>query len=138
MSNVFNVIQLAIMYGPTLTSIFEEVTSNDSLLTKIEKEAPAIGPLIAQLGAEFFPTAAPTLQKVGAVVAAFSPDYTKWLQGALNVLLTPSPNLTVDGMYGPKTKAAIQQLQAKLGLTPDGIAGKITQAAIEKALGALK
>ena len=34
-----------------------------------------------------------------------------------------------DGLYGPKTKAAVQQLQKDLGVTPDGIYGPITHKA---------
>ena len=71
-------------------------------------------------------------------VAAFDPDVTKWLQGSLNVLLDPSPNLVVDGRYGTMTRNAVEQLQTKLGLRVDGWAGEITKAAIAAALAKLR
>jgi putative chitinase len=71
------------------------------------------------------------------LIAAFDPNTTKWLQGALNTLLALNPPLAVDGQYGPKTKAAVEQMQAKLGLVVDGLAGKLTQAAIDAALAKL-
>ena len=63
---------------------------------------------------------------------------TKWLQGSLNVLLDPSPNLVIDGRYGPMTRNAVEQLQAKLGLKVDGWAGEITKAAVAAALAKLR
>lgn len=135
--SILSYIQLAIQFGPAVKAIIDEATSNDDLITKLEKGVPVLGPLIASLGAELFPNAAPTLQKVGAVVAAFDPNTTKWLQASLNAILSLSPALVVDGIYGPKTMAAVQQLQTKLGLTVDGIAGTITQAAISAALSKL-
>lgn len=134
MGSILSYIQLAIQFGPIIKGIIDEATTNDDILTKLEAEAAPVGNLIASLGAELFPQASPTLQKVGGVIAAFDPNTTKWLQGALNTLVSPSPNLTVDGLYGPKTKAAVIAVQTKLGLTSDGIAGQITQAAIQTAL----
>lgn len=125
------IVQAVVMYGPTVKALWDEATSNDSFLTKLEKEVPVLGPLIATVGATYFPKASPALQKIGAVVAAFDPNVTKWLQGELNAILSPSPPLVVDGLYGPKTIAAVEQLQTKLGLAADGIAGSITQAAIQ-------
>ena len=40
------------------------------------------------------------------------------------------PPLTVDGAYGPKTKAGIQWIQEQKGLTADGIIGDQTLAAL--------
>ena len=41
---------------------------------------------------------------------------------------------TVDGIYGPKTKAAVKLFQKKNGLTADGIVGKKTAAALGMSL----
>ena len=68
-------------------------------------------------------------------VAAFDPDVTKWLQGSLNALVEPSPNLTVDGLYGPMQRG--RAASGKLGLKVDGWAGEITKAAIAAALAKL-
>jgi Putative peptidoglycan binding domain len=66
--------------------------------------------------------------------ATFDPNMTKRLQAELNKFLSPSPNLTVDGFYGPKTREAVEAAQRKLKITVDGWAGKVTQAAIQSAL----
>jgi peptidoglycan hydrolase-like protein with peptidoglycan-binding domain len=47
---------------------------------------------------------------------------------------TPSPNLEVDGIYGPATQEAVEAAQKKLGIPVDGWAGEITQGAIQAAL----
>jgi hypothetical protein len=131
------ILQLAVQYGPLIKQIIDGALSNTDIVTKITTEAKPIASLLESIGAQFFPKAAPTLHIVGAVVAAFDPNTTKWLQGALNALLTPSPNLVVDGIYGNLTKAAVEQLQTQLGLKVDGIAGEITKAAITLALSKL-
>jgi len=90
--------------------------------------------VLDEVGAYLFPKVAPGLHIAAGAVAAFDPDVTKWLQGSLNILLEPSPNLVVDGVYGTMTRNAVEQLQAKLGLKVDGWAGEITKAAIAAAL----
>jgi putative chitinase len=57
-------------------------------------------------------------------------DYVKWLQESLNDLGT-HPKLNVDGRYGPKTKQAVRDFQAAVGIKIDGIAGPVTEAAIK-------
>jgi murein L,D-transpeptidase YcbB/YkuD len=53
-----------------------------------------------------------------------------WLQQRLNAL---GNQLTVDGVGGPATKAAVEAFQKKAGLTVDGIAGPVTRAALKQA-----
>ena len=105
-------------------------------LTKqsLQTTAPQIIPQLADIGAALFPKLAPEMQVVAAASATFDPNVTKWLQTALNKLLTPSPNLVVDGVYGPRTRAAVEAAQKKLGITVDGFAGDVTQGAIQTAL----
>jgi len=129
-----SIIQLAIQYGPTVKQIIDEATSNDEIVTKIGGLAPTIGNLISTLGAQLFPHSTSALQTVGAAVAAFDPNTTKWLQKSLNSML-PGTNLVVDGIYGKATQAAVVALQTKLGLKADGIAGMVTRAAIQAATG---
>jgi hypothetical protein len=51
------------------------------------------------------------------------------IQARLNVL-GANPPLTVDGISGPMTVAAIKAFQQSKGLTPDGIVGPLTLAAL--------
>lgn len=100
----------------------------------LQMAAPQVVPQLASLGASLFPKVAPEMQAVAAASATFDPNVTKWLQVALNKILTPSPNLEVDGIYGPATQEAVEAAQKKLGIPVDGWAGEITQGAIQAAL----
>ena len=103
----------------------------------LQTTVPQIIPQLAEIGAALFPKVPAEMQLVAAASATFDPNVTKWLQTALNKLLTPSPNLIVDGVYGPKTQEAVEAVQKKLGITVDGWAGEITQGAIQTALSKL-
>ena len=48
------------------------------------------------------------------------------LQRLLNIRLAPSPKLTVDGIFGPRTLQAVLQYQAALSISADGVVGKQT------------
>ncbi len=135
--NTFSIIQLLLGSASSIKAIYDAATSNKSVVEEITALSKPVADLLTKFGAEFFPKASPAIAIVGGVIAAFDPNTTKWLQGALNVLLSPSPALAVDGYYGPKTLAAVEQMQTKLGLVVDGLAGKLTQAAIASALAKL-
>lgn len=126
---IFQLLQAA----PDLKTLIDRGATPDS----IRQLVPQLVPLLEQFGAHLFPKVAPELHTVAVVMTAFDPNVTKWLQGSLNKLLTPSPNLVVDGVYGAATRGAVEQVQTKLGLKVDGWAGKITNAAIALALGKL-
>ncbi len=128
--NPLTILQMAITWGPTVKAILDEATSNDGILAKIESLSKPLASLLASVGSALFPKAAPELHTVAGAIAAFDPNMTKWLQGSLNSILNLNPPLVVDGLYGPKTVAAVEQVQTKLGLKVDGLAGQITQAAI--------
>lgn len=130
-------LQLAFIYGPSIKAAIDEAVSNDDLATKVKAVAKPLVAILEDVGTQLFPKAASSLRLVGGVIAAFDPNVTKWVQGSLNTLLSPSPNLAVDGIYGPRTRAAVERLQEKLGLVVDGLAGSITRAAIEGALAKL-
>ena len=57
----------------------------------------------------------------------------KDVQTVLNMAVTPSPALTVDGVLGAKSIAAVKAFQAMKGLTVDGKIGPMTRAALEAA-----
>lgn len=128
-------LQYGYQYGPLIKSIFDEAVSNDDFVTKIQKTLPGVAPILEQVGAQAFPEAAPAIHIVGAAVAAFDTNTTKWLQKSLNAYL--GLTLAVDGVYGSNTKAAVKQAQQKLGITVDGLAGKITQGLLDAAMGKL-
>jgi len=56
------------------------------------------------------------------------------IQAAVNKLVYPSPNIDVDGDYGPATKAAVAEFQAENHLDVDGWVGPQTTAALLSAL----
>lgn len=63
-----------------------------------------------------------------------TPRNEKALQTLLNGVLK-GPKLVVDGLVGPKTKAAISQFQADQGIDVDGVAGTVTWGRLEEAQG---
>lgn len=133
MLNTLSIISLVTeLIGPVET-IVTEAQTNDDIITKIQKLSPTLAGVLTGIGGELFPSAKPTLQLIGGLVASFSPSTVKWIQGSLNTLLGSalSPQLVVDGSYGPKTIAAVEQLQTQYGIAIDGIAGQVTQGLIQ-------
>jgi peptidoglycan hydrolase-like protein with peptidoglycan-binding domain len=59
------------------------------------------------------------------------------IQRALNTLNMASPPLVVDGSIGPLSIAAIKAFQNANGLSVDGIAGPQTKAALQAAIGSM-
>lgn len=62
-------------------------------------------------------------------------DFVKELQEYLNIAADKYPSigkLKVDGIFGPKTKAAVIEFQKLNDLTPDGIVGTNTWEALSK------
>jgi D-alanyl-D-alanine carboxypeptidase (penicillin-binding protein 5/6) len=57
-------------------------------------------------------------------------DLVQDLQRTLNKRLSPSPNLTVDGEYGPATQRVVQRLQKETGLRESGEVDSATWAAL--------
>jgi peptidoglycan hydrolase-like protein with peptidoglycan-binding domain len=52
------------------------------------------------------------------------------LQEVLNLLIPTQPQLSVDGIFGPKTQARVLQFQQTSKLIPDGIVGPLTTKAL--------
>lgn len=135
--NPLAILGLITTYGPAIIQIWNTATSNADLLSKVEAELPVIAQYAPAIVADILPAEAPAAQQLATAAVALNAQVIRYVQQACNLLLTPSPGLQVDGMYGPKTKAALVLLQTQLKITPDGIIGKITEAAIKEALPAL-
>jgi hypothetical protein len=72
-----------------------------------------------------------TVRKEAADVAGARPiGSLTWAQDQLNAIGT-SPQLTIDGVYGPLTASAVAKFQAACGLPVDAILGSHTIAALE-------
>lgn len=126
------ILQAVVKYGAEIKAVIDVASTNHDVVTKIKEMSAPLASVFSTIGAQFFPKVAKEFHVAAVVGAAFDPNVTKWIQGATNNLLDPSPGLAVDGLYGPRTRAAVELLQTKLGLTVDGWAGQITQAAIAK------
>jgi peptidoglycan hydrolase-like protein with peptidoglycan-binding domain len=57
----------------------------------------------------------------------------KQLQDVLNTIRATQPPLQSDGIFGPKTQAAVRAFKQRVGLTTDGIVGPVTSDALLKA-----
>jgi N-acetylmuramoyl-L-alanine amidase len=106
---------------------------SDRFLAGIRGE-PADGPSPSQMsrivGAKSIP-----LKGSGAAPGRIAADLSTWLarQKALR-MLGHDPGV-LDGRFGPHTKSALREFQIAQGLDPDGIWGPKTEAAILSALG---
>ncbi len=103
-------------------------------VTRVVENTPIAADL-ANLGAALFPKLSPTLHAAAAALVIAHPNNTSWVQSALNVLastgyITLTTRLAVDGVYGPKTKAAVELVQAKLQFAVNGFVGDVEYNAI--------
>lgn len=115
----------------TVREIVAIATSNHSIVEKVTESLPTLAAALEKYGGDFFPNVRPELRIAAAAMTAYDSNTTKWVQGSLNAFLELDPPLWVDGSYGPKTKAAVELAQAKLGLRVDGWAGQLTNNAIQ-------
>lgn len=122
-------------FATRIKALLDVAATNEDVVAAIKSliTGPALS-VLEQIGALLFPKVSPALHIAAAAAATYDPNVTKWVQGAANRLVEPSPKLAVDGVYGPLTRTAVEALQTKLGLSVDGWAGQATQAAIGIAL----
>lgn len=128
--NLISIIPLILKYAGPVEEAIATAASNLDLVSKIKSLSAPLASLVEGIGSSLFPKAAPELHVAAGIIASFDGNFTKWLQGSLNTYLSLNPPLVVDGIYGPKTVAAVEQFQTKIGLRVDGFAGQITEAAL--------
>jgi peptidoglycan hydrolase-like protein with peptidoglycan-binding domain len=141
MNIALSLIPLLMQELPGVISAWNSTSVNDHFSTYLNNLAPVVGKFIADVGAQLFPTAAPSMQIIGGALMAFNTDYTKMLQGQINNLIGPLnlgiQPLAVDGIYGQHTRDAVTAVQKHFGITLDGVAGNVTQGWIAGALAKL-
>lgn len=118
-----------IMQGIQLAqTINQQKTDGTKIMDIVKGELPQVLDLFTGVGKTLFPNLTQASQ-VAAATVVLDPTTTKKVQGQLNKL---GATLTVDGSYGPLTKAAVSAFQsANPPLVADGWAGKLTQAALD-------
>lgn len=122
-------IQAVVQWGGAIKGVIDAASTNDDIVTKVKGMVGPFATLLEGVGANLFPKVKPELHLAAAVMAAFDPNVTKWVQGSLNGL--ENSGLVVDGIYGPRTRDAVLAFQQKHGLVADGWAGRITQGVID-------
>lgn len=135
MLSYLQMIPLYLKYGQQVTDIWNAAKTNDDFMVKVQKMLPMVAKAAHEMSGTFLPDVASTVQEIAAAALTFNTELVKYAQRACNQILDLKPPLDVDGMYGPKTTAAVKQLQKQLGLTPDGWFGKLTEAAVKKLKG---
>lgn len=128
--NWLSLIPMLMSGASAINSIVTIAQGNSDIVTKIREVLPHLAEPLESLGGLLFPAVKPELRIAAVAMTQYDLDLNKWLQAGLNAFVTPSPNLVVDGIYGPKTGAAVASLQKQLGMTVDGWAGNLVQSAL--------
>jgi hypothetical protein len=121
-------------YGPQIKAAIEAGTS---VLQAVNTVAPQVLPLLEWVGKEVFPTLSGQDAQYAAGGMIFHYERTKSMQADLN-RLGAQPELEVDGIYGPLTKAGVAKFQQQHPpLEVDGWAGPQTTQAIATTIATL-
>jgi peptidoglycan hydrolase-like protein with peptidoglycan-binding domain len=80
---------------------------------------------LASLGAQMFPSLSPEIQAAAAALSVAHTNNTSWIQSAINLIASTgfvklAAPLTVDGVVGPQTIAAVEAVQAAAGYPVTG------------------
>lgn len=98
----------------------------EQFLGWFDKPKPKPKPAVAQTGVAA--AARPLFQKAAvAAKTGMLPEKVCWIQ---NVLNTQGERLATDGIYGPLTREAVRRFQSRNSLSVDGIVGPQTEAAL--------
>ena len=127
-----NWIALVVSLVPSLVQLIPQIASawtrsSGNGLAKVGAviQGTPIAKALADIGSSMFPKLDPALHAVAAALTHAHPDNTAYVQETMNFINStgyialPAP-LVVDGSWGPKTKAAVEMLQAKLGVPTSG------------------
>lgn len=132
-STILALLPSLIQLVPSIISAWETSTNSgnsgikavQAVISNTQVEA-----ILAQIGAQMFPKLSPEIQAAAAALSVGHPNNTSWIQSALNLVASTgffqlSPPLVVDGIVGPKTIAAVEALQAKLGYPVTGFVADV-------------
>jgi len=108
-----------------IPKIRDALQSEKPIVTIVKGLAPEMFDFFKKVGAQVFPELQEEVQaEVGATM--FDTESVKWVQGDLNKR-GAAPQLTVDGVLGPMTKAAVKIFQGRHAeLVVDGWPGPKT------------
>lgn len=136
MSLLIGILPSLLQLAPKVIAVWEGTASDNSLVkvVAVVQQTP-IADVLAKIGAAQFPKLAPELQAAAAALVHGHPNGTSYAQEALNLIestgyIAYGPPLVVDGYWGPKTMAAVDALQTKLGLPVNGFLGDLEYSVI--------
>jgi peptidoglycan hydrolase-like protein with peptidoglycan-binding domain len=123
---------------PAIVSAFNRAPTNSlqAVSNVVSALPPALVAQLAQAGAVIFPKLSPELHAAAVALSVAHPDNTAWLQSAINLVISTGyimgPALVVDGKFGNKTFAVVEELQAKAGLPVTGMAADAEYAVLNQ------
>lgn len=122
---VTSLVPALVQLVPQIVSAWTRSSGNGLAKVAAVIQQTPVAKTLADIGATLFPTLSPELHAAAAALVNAHPDNTAYVQDTLNFISStgyiklPAP-LKVDGSWGPLTKAAVEMLQAKLGVPATG------------------
>lgn len=124
-----------VMQIPAIKSVYDSAATNTMGKITAVLQGTSIVSELEAIGAELFPNLSPTVHAAAAALVIAHPNATSWLQSALNIV--NGAKLKEDGIYGKRTRAAVEAFQTKMGFPVTGFAADLENAAIMAALAKL-